>query len=364
MNFLSFPEYNGSCHPEDWLRNFKFVATFQEKMVTETELVRLALLKISRSIYRDNNNSITNFSQLLEFLKADPSFSIFKVNSERKLLSLRFTYLTDVKDFITELRQLLSDAEIFELKLQKQSIIKILPSKFFPDTFSLKIAESQNIHEVFINLQNFLFQYKRIIKYGSVITLRHVDTGKLLSSSREKHRHKSQEDRVFTVDRRPTDYESWTIMPEISENRIPPVFGGNKKIGSLVYYGDRITLRNNGTGMKLYSSNYCGRVEVSCYNCNNSYYNWVAQHYVIKANNDDVEVKVPWNECHDIVLISYNFNRLLGNCGYMFNDGNQEVGCVATDGSNYCSQKWHANILDEFDSNKELTNSRANGREV
>ncbi|CAG8591071.1 5321_t:CDS:2 [Cetraspora pellucida] len=253
MNFLSFPEYNGSCHPEDWLRNFKFIATFQEKMVTETELVRLALLKISRSIYRDNNNSITNFSQLLEFLKADPSFTIFKINSEQKLLSLRFTYLTDIKDFIIELRQLLSDAEIFELKLQKQSIIKILPSKLFPDTFSLKIAESQNIHEVFINLQNFLFQYKRIIKYGSVITLCHVDTGKLLSSSLNRYTGGSQQYWVFAVDRRPTDYESWTIMPEVSKSGIPPVYGGNKEIGSPVYYGDRITLRNNGTGQKLHS---------------------------------------------------------------------------------------------------------------
>ncbi|CAG8639403.1 3970_t:CDS:2, partial [Racocetra fulgida] len=225
-------------------------------MVTESELVHLALLKISRSIYRDNNDSITNFSQLLEFLKADPSFRIFKISSEQKLLDLRFTYLTDVKDFIIGLRQLLSDAEIVDLKLQKQSILKILPSKLFADTFSLKIAESQNINEVFTNLQNFLFQYKRVIKYGSVITLRNVETGKLLSSSLDKYTGGSKQHWAFAVERRPTDYELWTIMPEVFKSGIIPVYGGNKEIGLPVYYGDIITLRNNGTGQKLHSHHY------------------------------------------------------------------------------------------------------------
>ncbi|CAG8521905.1 11808_t:CDS:1 [Dentiscutata heterogama] len=189
MSFLSFPEYNGSCHPDDWLRNFKFVAAFLGRISSESEseLVNLALLKISRSIYNDKNIQISNFSQLIEFLKADPSFKIFKTNSEQKLSALKFTYLTNVQDFIIELRQLLSDAEIFDLKLQKQSILKILPIKLFADSFSLKIAESQSINEVFINLQNFLFQYNRVVKYGSVITLRHIDTGKLLSSSLERY---------------------------------------------------------------------------------------------------------------------------------------------------------------------------------
>ncbi|CAG8767521.1 9146_t:CDS:2, partial [Racocetra persica] len=327
MNFLSFPEYNGSCHPEDWLRNFKFVATFQGKMVTESELVRLALLKISRSIYRDNNDSITNFSQLLEFLKADPSFSIFKTNSEQKLSALKFTYLTDVKDFIIGLRQLLSDAEIFDLKLQKQSILKILPSKLFADTFSLKIAESQSIHEVFINLQNCLFQYKRVIKYGSVITLRHIDTGKLLSSSLKKYTTGSKQYWAFAVDRRPTDYESWTIIPEVIKNGIAPVYGGSKEIGSPVFYGDIITLRNNGTGKKLHSHNNFNspitlQQEVTCQTCNDINDNWDVMHYV-----HDFEYKDPWNECHDIVLMHANTKLILSSHNYMLNDDYQEVTC-------------------------------------
>ncbi|KAF0459821.1 hypothetical protein F8M41_000711 [Gigaspora margarita] len=223
MALSSFPEYNGSCHPEDWLRKFKLVATVQEKISSESEI----------------------------FLKTDPSFSIFKIESEHKLLALRFTHLTDVKDFIIELRQLLADAEIFDPKLQKQSILKILPTNL-SDTLGLKIAESQDIHEVFINLRNFLSQYKRVLKYGSVITLRHIDTGKLLSSSLHKYTGGSKQYWAYAVNCRATDYESWTVMPELIKDGVPPVY--QKDL--IVCYGDKITLLNNGTGQKLHSHPY------------------------------------------------------------------------------------------------------------
>ncbi|CAG8591310.1 18811_t:CDS:2, partial [Racocetra fulgida] len=156
------------------------------------------------------------------------------MESERKILALHFTYSTDITHFIIELRQLLADAEILDLKLQKQSILKILPTKFL-DTFRLKIVNSQNIDDVFINLRSFLSQFKRVVKYGSVITLRHIDyraTG-------------------------PTDHELWTIMPEVIKDGISPTYNpvndGNKIKGSVVCYGDQITLLNNGTGQKLHS---------------------------------------------------------------------------------------------------------------
>ncbi|KAF0553904.1 hypothetical protein F8M41_019747 [Gigaspora margarita] len=55
------------------------------------------------------------------------------------------------------------------------------------------------------------------------------------------------------INRRATDYESWTIMSEVLKNTIPPTYGGIKEKGSPVYYGDEITLINNGTGQKLHS---------------------------------------------------------------------------------------------------------------
>ncbi|CAG8607621.1 13548_t:CDS:2, partial [Gigaspora rosea] len=167
MSFLTFPECNGSCHPDAWVRNFKFVISFYRGAPSEQEAINIALLNIS---------------------------------------------------------------QIFDLKRLNQSILKILPIKLFTDTFSLKIAESQSINEVFINLQNFLFQYKRVVKYGSVITLRHIDTGKLLSSSLKRYTGGSKQYWAYAVDRRANDYESWT-MPEVLNPPIPPVYGGNKGKG-------------------------------------------------------------------------------------------------------------------------------------
>ncbi|KAF0333006.1 hypothetical protein F8M41_017620 [Gigaspora margarita] len=57
----------------------------------------------------------------------------------------------------------------------------------------------------------------------------------------------------YAVDRRATDYESWTVIPEVLNDKIPPVYGGNKEKDLPVNYSDKITLTNNGTGQKLHS---------------------------------------------------------------------------------------------------------------
>ncbi|CAG8609157.1 22024_t:CDS:2 [Racocetra persica] len=358
IDLSSFPEYNGSCHPEDWLREFLFVATVQENKLSESEIISLALLKISRSIYR-NNNSIKNISQLLKFLKADPSFSIFKMESERKIMALHFTYSTDVTHFIIELRQLLADAEICDFKLQKQSILKILPTKFL-DTYRLKIVDSHNIEDVFINLQNFLSNYKRVVKYGSVITLRHFGTEKLLSSSLHRYTGGTKQYWAYAVDYRatgPTDHELWTIMPEVIKDGISPTYNpvnnGNKMKGSVVCNGDKITLLNNGTGQKLHShklteefkvrkSPVTSQQEVTCQTWNNSDDNWVVQHDIHNITSEDQE---PWNECHNIVLMHVKSNLGLNSHPYMLNNDYQEVTCF---GDKANTSKWRVEILNDL----------------
>ncbi|CAG8802676.1 34231_t:CDS:2, partial [Gigaspora margarita] len=47
----------------------------------------------------------------------------------------------------------------------------------------------------------------------------------------------------YAVDRRATDYESWTVIPEVLNDKIPPVYGGNKEKDLPVNYGDKINLR-------------------------------------------------------------------------------------------------------------------------
>ncbi|CAG8720572.1 16928_t:CDS:2, partial [Cetraspora pellucida] len=246
MDLTAFPEYNGSCHPEDWLRKFKFIATVQEKISSEFELISLALLKIT-----------------------DTSFHIFKIEAGQKLLVLRLTHLTD-------------------------SILKILPTKF-SGTFSLKFSNSQN---VFMNLRDFLSKYTRVIKYGSVITLRHINTEKLLSSSLHRYTGGTNQYWAYAVDSHvtgPTDNELWTIMP---------VNNGNKQRGSVVCYGDETTLLNNGTGQKLHSHELNqNHKNLTCQTFKNSDDNWAVQHGFYNISSEDKE---PW---------------------YMLNNEYQEVTC-------------------------------------
>ncbi|CAG8507950.1 31120_t:CDS:2 [Gigaspora margarita] len=80
-------------------------------------------------------------------------------------------------------------------------------------------------------------------------------------------------------------------MSEVLKNTIPPTYDGIKEKGSPVYYGDKITLINNGTGQKLHSHQ-------------------------------------PWNECHDISLLHNNTQLGSNSHAYMLNDEYQEVTCL------------------------------------
>ncbi|CAG8731453.1 28559_t:CDS:2 [Dentiscutata erythropus] len=340
-----FPSYDGSCHPDDWFNNLKFVAALHG-ISSETVLVDLALLKISRAIRNNSSGSITKLSQVIDLLKADSSYKIFKLTSEKKLSALRFTHLCDVRDFIVELRQLLSDAEIFNLSTQKQYIAKILSSEMLANDFSSKIANATSVDEVFIKLQKSLYKLKRVVKYGSVIALRHIDTNKILSSTLNKYSGGSKQYWVFAKDGNVTDFESWTIMPEVIVLNTPPKYGDKKEKGSLVYYGDKITLKNNGTGHKLHS--HCGpqspvtsQQEVSCQTWNNFDDNWIVQHNIYDI---DPEKKEPLIECHDIVFKHIPTNSMLCSHKYMLNNNNQEVTCFGYQKINLT--KWHIEILD------------------
>ncbi|CAG8789737.1 24918_t:CDS:1, partial [Gigaspora rosea] len=58
---------------------------------------------------------------------------------------------------------------------------------------------------------------------------------------------------AYAIDRRAIDFESWTVMPEVLNDKIPQVYGGNKEKCLVLNYGDKIVLMNNGTGQKLHS---------------------------------------------------------------------------------------------------------------
>ncbi|CAG8600985.1 15491_t:CDS:2, partial [Cetraspora pellucida] len=149
---------------------------------------------------------------------------------------------------------------------------------------------------------------------------------------------------AYAVDCRPTDHESWTIMPEVIKNEVSPVYNSNKKKGSAVFYGDKLTLLNNGTGQKLHSHDWTqspitSQQEVTCQTWNNMEDNWSVEHDVYNITSEE---EVPWNECHNIVLMHDPYKLGLNSHHYMLNDKYQEVTCF---GNKVNTSKWRAEIL-------------------
>ncbi|CAG8521885.1 11807_t:CDS:2, partial [Dentiscutata heterogama] len=114
-------------------------------------------------------------------------------------------------------------------------------------------------------------------------------------------------------------------MPEVLKTESPPIYSGNKEKGLPVYYGDKITLMNNGTGQKLHSHNFeIKDLNITCQTWNNTDDNWILQHHLYDTSSNDKEL---WNECHDIFLLHDNSKLGLNSHNYMLNDEYQEVTC-------------------------------------
>ncbi|RIB29940.1 hypothetical protein C2G38_2154172 [Gigaspora rosea] len=88
-----------------------------------------------------------------------------------------------------------------------------------------------------------------------------------------------------------TDYESWTVMPEVFNEKFLQYMVAIKKMDNF-------------------------QPEDLCQTLNDHNDNWTVQHYVCDVSSDDKE---PWNECHDIFLLNYT-NMGLNSHNYMLNN--------------------------------------------
>ncbi|CAG8611297.1 4629_t:CDS:2 [Cetraspora pellucida] len=66
--------------------------------------------------------------------------------------------------------------------------------------------------------------------------------------------------------------------------------------------------------------------------------NWIVEHDVYNITSEE---EVPWNECHNVVLM-HSLKLGLNSHHYMLNDKYQEVTCF---GNKVNTSKWRAEIL-------------------
>jgi hypothetical protein len=187
---MKLPKFDGNIHPNEWIKQIQLYC-FLKKIINEDDILEIAKMMIDPIIINDNKllEKITSLEELNNLLKQNNSFLIFKKSCKRKLQLLKYQIENDDNDtskFIIEFRSLCRDVEINDFEEQKKYFFQSIVPNNFINSF---IKESNSMIELIKNFDDFLLDYSRMIKNNSCIALKHIATGKYLSSCNKKYQN-------------------------------------------------------------------------------------------------------------------------------------------------------------------------------
>jgi hypothetical protein len=182
---MDFPKYDGNKHPDEWLDDVqKYFCVRQGKDIGS--IVNIAISLVDSTIKLPTG--IDNYEKLRNALKEDISFTVFKNANKRKLQSLKYNPERkggDTSYFVSTFRKLCYNAEINDVEEQKRYLYKSLPNNHFDyisNEFYEKMKNVNSINELIKRFEEIVLEESNLIRNGSVVVLKHVATGKYLSS--------------------------------------------------------------------------------------------------------------------------------------------------------------------------------------
>ncbi|PKC05795.1 hypothetical protein RhiirA5_400737 [Rhizophagus irregularis] len=184
---MEFPKYDGNIHPNEWINDIKKYLIFRN--INKGDHLGIAILFVDSFITLPAE--IGSFEQLCNLLKEDISFTVFKNTNERMLQSLKYT--PDRKGgntsrFISNFRKLCYNAEINDVEKQKEHLYKSLPVDYLDhvsNEFHKKMKNVNSINELIKKFEDIIVDEANLITNESVVALKHVATGKYLSSNKD-----------------------------------------------------------------------------------------------------------------------------------------------------------------------------------
>ncbi|GBC02563.1 hypothetical protein RclHR1_04690014 [Rhizophagus clarus] len=179
---MDFPKYDGNIHPDEWIND---IQRYCEIWKTESCLY-IAISLIDPIVKLPTN--INDIENLRNALKEDISFSIFKNTNKRKLQLLKYIPENrggDTSKFISTFLKLCYNAEINDVEEQKNYLYKSLPMMHFDtisNEFHEKMKNVSSTNELVKEFEDFAIYESNLITSESIIALKHIATGKYLSS--------------------------------------------------------------------------------------------------------------------------------------------------------------------------------------
>ncbi|EXX52254.1 hypothetical protein GLOIN_2v282659 [Rhizophagus irregularis DAOM 181602=DAOM 197198] len=291
---MEIPKYNGTCHPNEYVKQMRAYCKIN-RITSELDILELCILMINSSIYIPED--IYNLDKLIKVLSSHPTFSIFKDSCKKKLQVMKYIPEKEgnyTATFLADFRSLCNDAEIYDHKEIKNLLFNTyyssneFPRNEFSRNEFLKSVNGVNSKDkIFKAFSDVFFDELKVVKYGSLITLRHVLTGKYLSSCKMKYETGSKQQLVFAGERTNEKSKfSWLLN------------SCNSYQTDKIFYGDDIYLTNKATGHELYIERFykspTGFTEV---HCRSDYYYSALRCNTTKHNN------TPYVKTGDIITL-------------------------------------------------------------
>ncbi|RIA83147.1 hypothetical protein C1645_475514, partial [Glomus cerebriforme] len=262
---MEFPKYNATCHPNEYIKQMTAHCKIN-KITNEQEILEFCKLMIDSTITLPNE--INSLNELVMTLKSHLTFNIFKNTCKEKLKFLK--YVSEKKGgntcaFLSNFRSLCNDAEINDSEEIKNLLFKTLPplNDFCKMEFKKRIDGIDSMDEILKVFSDVVFDELNVIEYDSLIALKHVATGKYLSTCK-----KDKSIAVYAGDKLPNSNTIWLAKtkhsPSTDINKLP--YQSNK-----IFYNDTLYLYNGDyKDYRLYiddnKSPITGHAEVSINN--------------------------------------------------------------------------------------------------
>ncbi|RGB41951.1 hypothetical protein C1646_684524 [Rhizophagus diaphanus] len=223
----------------------------------------------------------STFDEILNILKTDALFTLFKYSVEEKLQKLKFNPKNeDHVQFISIFRKYCYEAEISDVERQKKLLLKKLSKDSLEYYFinnNLEKINSLNDLVVYFN-QSFLEQ-RKLIRFGSCVSLKHVATGKYLTSCNVHYKMGSNRSIVFASQTLSNPNSLW-IVSDFENGSNPIIYGKSKVYFLNKGVNESMVISNN------YKSPSTGNWEVSC--TRNRYRHLIESN---STNNNDTYIK-------------------------------------------------------------------------
>ncbi|GBC02564.1 hypothetical protein RclHR1_04690015 [Rhizophagus clarus] len=326
---MDFPKYDGNIHPDEWINDIQKYLRFNNKYTSNNHLeIAISLVGATISLPTD----INSLEKLRNLLREDAFFTVFKNTNKRKLQSIKYIPESrggDTSKFISNFLKLCYNAEINDIEEQKIYLYKSLPMKHFDsisNAFHEKMKNVNSINGLIKEFEDFVANESNLITNGSIVALKHVATGKYLSSIENLHyRTGSGYQLVFVGSPEPGPNSLWKIK---FDKELATYMNTSIKLQFVKSNNKFLGLCGNKSPSNTHT-------EVSCHNNANVYWN---EDWKFNSKLRNLQGYLKSNDIINLSIIKKSYGYYNGNEQVEFlrshdiqftieNDAFQEVVC-------------------------------------